>query len=136
MNQEFKERRESTRDETFRRYNGFTEKLYKTKNFLYLKATANKFSFATSKDTEVSILRAVNTTQPLKLILDLESIEKIDSAGLGVLIHLQSELTKNGCEVILMNINVHIKRAFVLMGIVHEDGQESFFKVINSLEEL
>lgn len=126
----FVERRKQERQDMFRKYNGISERLQRDKNYLYLKADKDNFCFATAKDTEVSIMRAVQESIPKKVILDLECITRMDSAAIGVLIHLRTECSKNTIDVVLTKVRPEVKKVFDLL------SMSTFFQITDNIDEL
>lgn len=50
----------------------------------------------------------------LKLVLDLSKMEYMNSTGLGVLIHIFTQVRNNGGEVILVNIPENINKLLLI----------------------
>lgn len=54
-----------------------------------------------------------------KVVLNLEQVEYLASAGLGAIISAKSALVKNGGELRLSSMTEKITRIFKLMGFIH-----------------
>jgi len=50
----------------------------------------------------------------LKLVLDLSKMEYMNSTGLGVLIHIFTQIRNNGGEVVLVNIPENINKLLLI----------------------
>ena len=65
----------------------------------------------------------------LKLVLDLAKMEYINSTGLGVLIHIFTQVRNNGGEVVLVNISEKINKLLLITKL------NSIFNVEETLED-
>ena len=65
----------------------------------------------------------------LKLVLDLSKMEYMNSTGLGVLIHIFTQVRNNGGEVILVNIPENINKLLLITKL------NSIFNVEETLED-
>jgi anti-sigma B factor antagonist len=67
--------------------------------------------------------------EDLKLVLDLSKMEYMNSTGLGVLIHIFTQVRNNGGEVVLVNIPENINKLLLITKL------NSIFNVEETLED-
>ncbi|MBM7555264.1 STAS domain-containing protein [Halanaerobacter jeridensis] len=53
------------------------------------------------------------------LILDLQSIDVIDSSGIGAILSIYKKIKKRGGKIVIININPTLKRIFELSGLLN-----------------
>src|SRR5262245_51509750 len=74
--------------------------------------------------------------KPLKLILDLQNVDAIDSMGVGALIRARYEIVDHGGNVVLIGVNDRVLTVLKISGL-HDYFQiaPSEFKAFKLLEE-
>lgn len=82
----------------------------------------------TSIDLKKEMTKLVESDQK-RIIIDLESVNYMDSSGLGVLVALLKELKKVGGELKLISLPVSVKKIFDLTRLT------KFFNIYNNLED-
>lgn len=65
-----------------------------------------------------------------QLILDLSSVEKMDNAGLGVLVSLNTSMQRYGRRLVLSHLTPHVEQ------LLKDAEIEGFFPTVESEEEL
>lgn len=115
----------------FRKNNGFSTRLLNDYNILYLNTDIDNITFSNVYDVSNSITRLLTEQQNIIiLILDFQSIYKVDSSGIGVLININCILAKKNKKLYLMNITPHIARIFKTLSI------DDFFNFTDSVESV
>jgi len=82
----------------------------------------------TAPDAETCLMEMINSGQ-LKLIVDLENLEYISSAGLRVLLASTKTMKSNGGEFHICNPNEMVTEVFEMSGF------NMIFKIFNSRED-
>jgi len=77
-----------------------------------------QFDLHTAKDFKTKVTRYLNK-EDKNLILDLETIDFIDSSGIGAILSIYKKVEKNGVELVIINISSPLKRVFELSGLLN-----------------
>lgn len=109
-----------------------TYQLLSERNYLYLSVVEPDFSFDCTNASEITdnIIKRLATIKPLKLILDLKNVTKLDSSAIGSLIHVRNECKKIKCGIYIINLIEHKRITFEIMGI------DEFLKIMDSLDDI
>ena len=114
----------------FRKDNGFTARLLLQHKLLYLITDETEITFHISKTVSESIIRLVKENNPKIVAIDMSTIQRIDSSGIGALINILSECMKKDCELILVGVDDKVRRIFKLI------NMDSSFKQVNTIGEI
>ena len=114
----------------FRKDNGFTAQLLAKYGLLYLTTEETNINFHKAHDVAESLTRMMVNNKPKKLVLNMSTIEHMDSSGVGALVHVFSEGKKIGCELYLLNVTQHVYRILNLVSLI------DVFNIVESFEEI
>jgi anti-sigma B factor antagonist len=62
-------------------------------------------------------LQEILAESPRRLLLDLDELTFVDSAGVSVLIRAKKEAEANGCRVVLRRATAQLRRVFAVVGL-------------------
>ena len=89
---------------------------------------SDKLNAENVHELNIEIIRILNNESDL-VVIDLESLNEIDSTGIGVILSLQKRMQQNGGEVKIIRINGTVKKLFDLLHINRS------MNICDSLEE-
>ncbi|MDA0169529.1 STAS domain-containing protein [Solirubrobacter taibaiensis] len=80
-------------------------------------AVRGELDIATAPELRAALAEAIHTLPGTRLIADLEGLEFIDSAGLGILIGGRKRAQAQGGDLVLVSTGRNISRALELTGL-------------------
>jgi anti-anti-sigma factor len=95
----------------------------------FLVKTSGAVDMKSAQELEQACERLV-TRGGERLLFEFSGLEYINSQGLGVLLHLQKQLTAKGGGVAVVGVNERVKKVFMATGIhkvvpMYEDAKEA-----------
>jgi anti-anti-sigma factor len=78
---------------------------------------SGEIDFSSASSMQARIIAACERETTSELILDLSSVDFIDSSGLGVIMRLQRELAEQDGALVLLDPTAPVRRSIALMGL-------------------
>jgi anti-sigma B factor antagonist len=79
---------------------------------------SGELDVATAPDLE-QVLEEILAQSPRRLLLDLDELTFVDSAGVSVLIRAKKAAEANGCRVVLRRPTAQLHRVFAVVGLAN-----------------
>jgi anti-sigma B factor antagonist len=79
---------------------------------------SGELDVATAPDLE-QVLEEILAQSPRRLLLDLDELTFVDSAGVSVLIRAKKAAEANGCRVVLRRATAQLHRVFAVVGLAN-----------------